>query len=644
MPRTALATSSLAPAVRSPRASAWLALALAAAAGASGCKRSVPAERDPSPPATKPVASGGTDTAPATAPDNDSKTGPDDSGAAPVVPHSDVAVGKRGAVTSAEKQATAVGRAILEKGGNAVDAAVAVGLALSVTHPTAGNIGGGGFMVIRFPDGRSTTIDYREVAPRKATRDMYLDDKGNPTQDSRRGPRAAGIPGNVAGWAMAHKKYGSLPWKDLVAPAIALARDGSVLDSFHAKDLDWGVEDTESYAKELAAAADKNPALVDALAKGLTLLRRADGKHWSEGERWSQPELAVTLQAIADGGAPAFYRGPLAAKLAGEVTKMGGLWTAADLAAYRPIERKPIVFDYRGYQIVTMPPPSAGGVTLRQIFAASEALELYSMPWDSVDRIHLYIEALRRVFADRNLLIADPAFVNIPMKTLLDPAYTKKRMADVNREKATPSAQVGAGAEVKEKLQTTHFSVVDGKGMAVANTFTLNGGFGAGVFVPGTGVLLNNEMDDFTAKPGSPNMFGLVQGPQNAIQPGKRMLSSMTPTIVSKGGKLRAVCGSPGGPTIITTVAQILLQVIDYDRPIDKAIEATRIHHQWLPDVVIHEDSLDPAIAKALVARGHVLKSRGRIGHANCIEADPKTGELRAVADVGRDGGDADAF
>jgi gamma-glutamyltranspeptidase/glutathione hydrolase len=608
------------------------------------CGRSVSHDPEPAPATQAAPLASEASAAPTTPPSEGKVTGPDDSGPAPASSTTDVATGMRGAVTSAEKHATAVGRAILEKGGNAVDAAVAIGLALSATHPSAGNIGGGGFMVIHFPDGRSTAIDFREIAPSKASRDMYLDAKGNPTQDSRRGPRAAGIPGNVAGFAMAHKKYGSLPWKDLVAPAVALARDGHELDSFHAKDLGWAADEIGDYRKELDDAADKNPALVEALDKTLTVLRRTDGRAWREGDRWVQPELAATLEAIGERGASAFYRGPIGKKLADEVRKMGGLWTESDLAGYKPIERKPIIFDYRGHQIITMPPPSAGGVTLRQIFAASETLELYGMQWESVDRIHLYVEALRRVYADRNLLIADPAFVKIPMKTLLDTAYMKKRLADVSREHATPSSKVGAGVALDEKPQTTHFSVVDSKGMAVANTYTLNGGFGALVIAPGTGVLLNNEMDDFTAKVGSPNMFGLVQGPQNAIAPGKRMVSSMTPTIVLKDGKLRAVCGSPGGPTITTTVAQILLQVIDYGRPIDQAIANTRIHHQWLPDLIVHEDSLDPAIARALEARGHKLKSRGRIGHANCIEADPKTGALRAVADTGRDGGDADAF
>jgi gamma-glutamyltranspeptidase/glutathione hydrolase len=291
-----------------------------------------------------------------------------------------------------------------------------------------------------------------------------------------------------------------------------------------------------------------------------------------------------------------------------------------------------------------MPPPSAGGITLRQILAASEILGLDKLEWDSVDRIHLYVEALRRVYADRNNLVADPAFVDVPMKTMLDVEYLKKRMADIKKDRATPSKEVGAGVELVEKPETTHYSVVDGKGMAVANTYTLNGGFGARVAVPGTGVIMNNEMDDFTAKVGSPNMFGLVQGPQNAIAPKKRMVSSMTPTVVTRGGKLRAVCGSPGGPTISTTVAQVLLQLIDHGRSMDQAIAATRIHHQWLPDAIMHEESLDKATAKALAARGHQLKSRGRIGHANCIEVDPASGMLRAVADSGRDGGDADAY
>jgi gamma-glutamyltranspeptidase / glutathione hydrolase len=556
----------------------------------------------------------------------------------------DVATGRRGAVTSAEKQATAVGRAILERGGNAVDAAVALGLALGVTHPVAANMGGGGFMVVRKPDGTSTVIDFREVAPGKATRDMFVDDKGNVTIDRLRGPRAAGISGNVAGFAMAHKKLGTLPWKVVVEPAIGLARNGHELDEVHAADIEEALKEMRSYLEEAESAAKPNPALVAGLRETIAMFTHPDGTPFKAGERMTAPVLAGTLAAIAKDGANAFYRGPLARKMASEVAAMGGLWSAADLAGYRPIERKPIVFDYRGYQIITVPPPSAGGITIRQIFAASEVLHLYDKPWDSIDRIHLYVEALRRVYADRNQLVGDPSFIDVPMKTLLDVSYMARRMSDVDLKAATPSSKVAAGVALQEKPQTTHFSVVDGKGMAVSITYTLNGAFGAHLAIPGTGVLLNNQMDDFTSKVGAPNAYGLVQGPQNAIGPGKRMVSSMSPTIVSKDGALRAVCGSPGGGTIPTTTAQILMQILDYGRTIDQAIASTRIHHQWLPDAIIHEDTLDPAIAQGLAARGHKLISRHAIGHANCIEVDPKSGELRAVADAGRRGGDADAF
>lgn len=583
--------------------------------------------------------------APPPATDTSGDTGPDDSGDAPVSAGTDVATGKQGAVTSAEAHASKIGLDILQKGGNAVDAAVAVGFALSVTHPSAGNIGGGGFMVIRLPDGQVTAIDYRETAPGKASRNMYLDKQGNPTNQSRLGPLAAGIPGNVAGFAYAHKKYGSLPWKDLIAPAIALAKDGHTLDEFHATDLGWGLTRIGTFRDEVKGRkGKKGRALAAALDYTAKLFRGPDGQVLKTGDTWVQSDQAATLQLIADKGPDAFYKGPLANKMAAEVRKMGGIWTAKDLAQYKAVERKPIVFEYQGYRIVTMPPPSAGGVTLRQIFAASDILGLGKMKWDSIDRVHLYVEALRRVYADRNKLIADPDFVEVPLDTLLDIDYLRERMADVDHKKATPSSKVGAGIELQEKPQTTHYSVVDKSRMAVANTYTLNGGFGAKVAIPGTGVILNNEMDDFTAKVGAPNMFGLVQGPQNAIAPKKRMVSSMTPTIVTKDDKLRVVCGSPGGPTITTTVAQVLLQVIDHQTPIDKAIANTRIHHQWLPDQIFHEASLSEDVAAALQKRGHTLESRGRIGHANCIEADPASGTLRAVADSGRDGGDAVAY
>ncbi len=613
-------------------ASYWFASALVASALlASGCKRS----SEP-PPSTTP---------PTTAAVNFGETGPDDGGdrKLPVKDGEDTAVGIHGAVSSAESNASRIGVEILKRGGNAVDAAIAVGFALGVTHPTAGNIGGGGFMVIRLADGTTTTIDYRETAPGNAHRDMYLDEAGEVTMDSRIGPKAAGIPGVVAGFAMAHSKYGSLPWKDLVMPAVKLARDGWALDKFHAEDLAYGSKRMREYAD---AVNEKDPqgALAKALEATLNTFRKADGGEYVTGDVWRQPDLAQTLEAIATQGRDAFYRGKWAEDAARKVQEMGGIWTAADLAAYTPVERTPLAFDYHGYHVVTMPPPSAGGVVLRQILAASDILEFANINWDSSERLHLYVEALRRIYADRNLLLGDPDFVDIPTETLLDVSYLKDRMADISAEKATPSSEVGAGVELRESPQTTHFSVVDTKRMAVANTFTLNGFFGAKVQIPGTGVTLNNEMDDFTSKVGAPNMFGLVQGPQNSIAPGKRMLSSMTPTIVTKDGKLRAVLGSPGGPTITTTVAQILLQLVDHGRNISEAVRAPRTHHQWLPDTILTEPEIGQDNIAALEGLGHNFRVRGSIGHANCIEIDPESNGVRAVADIGRNGGGAVAY
>src|SRR5688572_19462208 len=532
-----------------------------------------------------------------------------------------VAVGRQGAVSSAEAAASDVGVEILKSGGNAVDAAVAVGFALGVTHPSAGNMGGGGFMVVRLPNGDSASIDYREMAPRAASRDMYLDAQGNPTDKSRVGPLAAGVPGVVAGLAFAHKKYGKLPWADVVTPAIALARDGHALDSFHAEDMKWATSSAAKYAKEVGAS---NPALAAALVSTLAVFTKPDGSAYEVGETWRRPDLANTLELIAKEGPDAFYRGALAKQMASRVREMGGIWSVEDLSGYEAKAREPIRFSYRGHDVITMPPPSAGGVVLRQILAAAETLDLQKLEWDSVERIHLYVEALRRTYADRNHLIGDPDFVKIPMQQLLDVGYMAQRLSGVDPKRATPSSEIKAGVDVRESEQTTHFSVVDASGLAVANTYTLNGGFGAKVIIPGTGVIMNNEMDDFTSKVGSPNMFGLIQGAQNAIEPGKRMLSSMSPTIIAKGGKLRAVVGSPGGPTITTTVAQIVMQLIDHGRSLEQAIAATRVHHQWLPDQIWHESSLAADSRGKLEAMGHKLVSRDRIGHANCIEVDPK--------------------
>ncbi len=540
-----------------------------------------------------------------------------------------VAVGVHGAIASAEARASEVGQAILAQGGNAVDAAVAVGFALAVTHPSAGNIGGGGFMLVRMADGRLAAIDYRERAPAKAHRDMYLDARGEPTAERLVGPKAAGIPGSVAGLALAHQKFGSLPWKDIVSPAVALARDGHVLDSWHAADLASAVERMRKSNFPASAA----------------YYAGADGKAMAEGTTWRQPELAATLARIAEDPG-AFYEGPMATTMAEAVAKSGGIWTTADLAAYRAVERTPIEFDYRGHHIITMPPPSAGGVVLRQLLAAAEILALHDKPWRSVDEVHLYVESCRRTYADRNLLLGDPDFVELPMTRLLDTSYMRERLADVDVNRATPSSAIKAGIlpSKTESHQTTHFSVVDEAGNAVANTTTLNLGFGSLFVVPGTGILLNNEMDDFAVKPGTANAFGLVQGEQNRIEPGKRMLSSMTPTIVVKDGQLRAILGSPGGPTITTTVSQLVRAIVDYGMTVDQAVAAVRVHHQWLPDAIWTEDRIAPELEAGLVARGHAIKKRGSMGHANVIEVDPATRGFRAVADATRDGGKAVAY
>jgi gamma-glutamyltranspeptidase/glutathione hydrolase len=540
-----------------------------------------------------------------------------------------VATGKGGAVASAEAHASRVGIDVMRRGGNAVDAAVAVGFALSVTHPSAGNIGGGGFMLIRLADGSAHALDYRERAPEAASRDMYLDAQGKPDTRSRVGALAAGIPGNVAGLARAHERFGALPWKELIEPAIALARDGWPLDPFHAEDL----------------AAASGAMRAAGYTSSASLFEGPDGAKLEAGEIWKQPDLARTLERIARAGPSAFYTGPLADQLVRGVRAAGGIWTLEDLRDYRAVEREPIEFDYHGHRIHAMPPPSAGGIVLRQVLAGADALGLARLEWSSPARVHLYVETLRRAYLDRNHLIGDPDFVSIPLARLLDPGYGAARVRDVDPQRATPSSALSHGEPLApESPETTHFSVVDGQGNAVANTYTLNGSFGAKLVIEGTGVILNNEMDDFTAKVGAPNMFGLVQGEQNAIAPGKRMLSSMTPTIVTRDGELRAVLGSPGGPTITTTVAQIAMQLVDYGRPLPEAVREPRIHHQGLPDRVLAEQKTPPELLAGLRARGHEVMLLPRIGHANCVEVDPRSGMLRAVADVERDGGRALAY
>lgn len=541
-----------------------------------------------------------------------------------------VAEGKQGAVSSAEANASRIGVDVLKQGGHAVDAAVAVAFALSVTHPSAGNLGGGGFMIVRTSTGESTAIDFREIAPRAATKSMYLDKRGELTKDSVLGARAAGVAGTVAGLGLAHERFGRLPWRSLVEPAIRLARDGHALDASHAQDMAEG-------AAAMRAAGFLDSAMIYEGEGGAPL---------AQGAIWKQADLAATLATIAEHGPRSFYEGPLADRIVLGMKKLGGLWSKQDLKGYRAVERTPIELDYRGHHVITMPPPSAGGIVLSQILEASEALGIYGKPYRSVDAVHLYIEAARRAYADRNHWVGDPDFAPVPVAKLIAPSYVQARMKDVDPAHATPSSEVGPGVlEGKpESEDTTHFSVVDREGNAVSMTYTLNASFGAKVVVPATGILLNNEMDDFSAKPGSANLYGLVQGERNAIAPRKRMLSSMTPTIVTKDGQLRAVIGTPGGPTITNTVTEILMALVDHDIPLEQAVRAPRFHHQWLPDAVVVEAAFEEALAAGLAARGHVIVKRDRIGHASCIERVPATGMLRAVADVTRGGGGAEAY
>ncbi len=548
--------------------------------------------------------------------------------AATAVPHPRAASrepvrARQGMVGSTEEHASRAGLQVLQRGGNAVDAAVAVGFALAVTHPAAGNLGGGGFMVIRLADGRETTIDYREVAPAAARRDMFLDPAGEPVADrSRVGPLAAGVPGSVAGLALAQRRYGRLPLATVVAPAIALARDGF--------EVSWALAESLTGAGSLLATY---PASARAF-------QRADGSMPTQGDRLVQPDLARTLTLIAQQGPHAFYRGAIADLIVAEMTRSGGLITKADLAAYSPRERPPIVGSYRGHRIVSMPPPSSGGIALVQLLNILEAYPLADYGHNSSRSMHLIAEAARRVYADRSEWLGDPDFFNVPVAGLISPRYAEALRGGISETRATPSRDVKPGLpRTYESSETTHYSVVDADGNAVATTTTLNGSYGNGQVVPGAGFLLNNEMDDFSAKPGTPNMFGLIGGEANAVGPGKRMLSSMTPTIVVKDGRTRLVLGSPGGSRIITTVLQVVLNVVDFTMDVQEAVDAPRFHHQWLPDVIRLEPQGFPAdVVTALEAMGHTTEVGADMGDVHAIMIDQASGLRLGASDPRLDG------
>ncbi|GJE61244.1 gamma-glutamyltransferase [Methylobacterium trifolii] len=503
---------------------------------------------------------------------------------------------ENGMVVSSQRLASQIGADILRAGGNAVDAAVAVAYAEAVTNPCCGNIGGGGFMVLHTADGRSRFINFRETAPAAASRDMYLDAAGNPIKDaSLRGWKAAGIPGTVLGLNTALAKYGTLPLARVLQPAVALARDGFVLTRGDTDILEAG---TKLFAREGNVAG---------------IFLRPDGSPYRPGDRLVQADLARTLQAIADGGSDAFYRGEIPRKVEAASKAGGGLMTAADFAAYTVTDSEPVTCSYRGATILSAPPPSSGGTTLCQILTVLGGYDLRASGFNSAATIHLMVEAMRRAYADRNTFLGDPAFVDNPVARLLSPAYAETLRAAIRPDRATPSAEIRPNAESlgippREKPETTHLSVMDKAGNAVSLTYTINGFFGAGVIAGDTGFLLNNEMDDFTVKPGVPNLFGLVQGTANAIAPGKRPLSSMAPTVVLRDGRVVMVTGSPGGSRIITINAQTIMNMLDHGMEPQEAVDAPRIHHQWLPDTVYAEPFALSADTKAILrGMGHTL-------------------------------------
>lgn len=499
---------------------------------------------------------------------------------------------RKAMVVTQEPIATDVGVAILQKGGNAYDAAVAVAFALAVTYPTAGNLGGGGFALVRTAQGEANFIDFREKAPGLATRDMYLDAAGKPTRDSVVGWRASGVPGTVRGLELLHKKYGKLPWKQVVEPAVRLAKKGFVV----------------SYALErgLRGQAQRFAAFAD--SKRLYL---RDGKFYEAGETLRLPELGQTLQRIQKKGPSEFYTGQTARILAEEMAKNGGLIRLEDLQAYQAVERKPLVGKYRGYDLLLPPLPSSGGVGLLQILGMLERVNYEKTQPGSAEGAHLLAEAMRRFYADRAEFLGDPDFVRVPVAGITSPAYIAGRAASIDRQRATPSSAVNPGvpAPAEESPETTHLSIVDAAGNAVSLTYTLNGGYGSGVTVPRLGFLLNNEMDDFSVKPGAPNMFGAVGGAANAIAPNKRMLSSMTPTILTRNGKLFLVIGAPGGTRIITGVLQSILNVVDFKMNVEDAIGAPRLHHQWAPDQLYLERGWSPDTAAILRQMGHKVEN-----------------------------------
>jgi len=539
--------------------------------------------------------------------------------------------GRHGMVSSAHHLASAAGIEVMRAGGNAVDAAVATGFALAVVFPRAGNLGGGGFMIVHTSGGADVALDFREVAPLAATATLFQDEAGNVVPGrSLEGYLANGVPGTVAGLGHAWERYGSgnLSWHDVLEPARRLAAEG-----FEVSD-------------DMAQGLRASQALLGSFPTSATLFLR-DGDFYAAGERFVQPDLAATLARLQAEGAAEFYHGHTADLIADDQAAHGGLITRADLAAYAVVERTPIRTTYRGYDIVAMPPPSSGGIALQQMLGMLEPHDLRGLGLHSAAYIHVVTEAMRRAFRDRAEFLGDPAFTPVPTDRLTDADYIAGMMTSFDPVRATLSDTLGPGGMIAaESFDTTHFSVVDADGNAASCTYTLNGLYGNGVTVPGAGFLLNNEMDDFTAKVGVKNFYGLLQGEANAVAPGKRPLSSMTPTIVLRDGRPFLLAGAPGGPTIITSVLQVLLNVIDFEMPLVLAVDAPRFHHQWQPDQIYHEPFLaSPDTFQMLEAMGHTLALRRLypnqiaaaaryFGDAQCILVEPESGLLLGVNDT----------
>lgn len=532
---------------------------------------------------------------------------------------------QQGMVVCSHPAAARAGLEVLKAGGNAFDAAIAVHFALGVVYPRAGNLGGGGFLVYRQYDGRSGTLDFRETAPAGASRDMYLNSAGEVINGmSLIGAQSAGVPGSVAGMYETHRRFGSLPWSDLIEPAIRLALYDNHL--------------TKNEAAHLNAYSE----VIDSVSGFKTAFGASS---WSAGNHFSQPDLALTLQAIRDNGRDGFYRGWVAEKIIASMQKHGGLITASDLDRYRPVWRPAVVSSYKEYEIITVPPPSSGGLLIAQMLRAAEMINLTKYGHNTSGYLHGLTELARRTYAERAVLLGDPDFVAINTGYLLSDAYIRAKFTGFDPSKATPSSLVQAGSvESIESFETTHFSIVDPLGNAVGITTTLNGNYGAKLVVEDAGFLLNNEMDDFSMKPGVANQFGLVGSEANAIAPGKRMLSSMSPTIIAKDGVLYGVVGTPGGSTIITNVLQAILNITDFQMSMQEAVIAPKIHAQWLPDQLYIENRLSPSgVADTLRAMGHHVTEVGALGKLDCIKRRPD-GTLEGGTDPAKGDGSVAAF